>query len=311
MGLQSKPGSGANVAIYSLHHSSIGKSTQAQPHTAAAHVDYITRKSALSRALSARMPDGKRSAMGFARTTEDRLRKNARVADKLMLALPRELNADQRAKLVARFAETVTQERAPWFAAIHDKGKDAQNPHCHLVIFDRDPATGKRVFGMSERGSTERLREIWETESNAALERAGRKERVDRRRLELQGSERRPTIHVGVRARQLVRNNYSPQSRERRVRNNCQARTAFRTVAYPALDTGRLRLEHNIHIRRLNMLASRAKDREADYWRAIDQDALLRDIRELKRLHAVLRYGPDGVTPVRSRDEGPDRGRDF
>lgn len=311
MGLQSKPGWGPNVAIYSLHHSSIGKSTQAQPHTAAAHVDYITRKSALSRALSARMPDSKRGAMEFARTTEDRLRKNARVADKLMLALPRELNADQRAKLVSRFAENVTQERAPWFAAIHDKGKDAQNPHCHLVIFDRDPATGKRVFGMSERGSTERLREIWETESNAALERAGRKERIDRRRLDLQGSERRPTIHVGVRARQLLRDNLTPQSRDRRQRNHCQARSRFRTVAYPTLDGGRLRLEHNIQIRRLNMLASRAKDREEDYWKAIDQDALLRDIRELKRIHAVLRYGPDGMTPVRTRDETRELGPDF
>lgn len=299
------------MAIYSLHHTSIGKSTQAQPHTTAAHIDYITRKSALSRAESARMPDNKRNAMEFARTTEDRLRKNARVADKLMLALPRELNSDQRAQLVSRFAEAVTGQRAAWFAAIHDKGKDAQNPHCHLVIFDRDPETGRRVFGMSEKGSTERLREIWEKEANSALMRAGRKERIDRRRLELQGIERRPTIHVGVRARQLLRDNHSPQSRDRRQRNNCQARSAFRTVAYPALDSGRLRLEHNVSIRRSNMFASRVKDTEADYWKAIDQDALLRDIRELKRLHAVLQYGPDGVTPLRSRDENPERGRDF
>jgi len=36
------------VAIYSLHHTPVGKSTQAQPYTAAAHTRYITRKDALS-----------------------------------------------------------------------------------------------------------------------------------------------------------------------------------------------------------------------------------------------------------------------
>ncbi|TBF85699.1 hypothetical protein [Rhizobium leguminosarum] len=53
-----------------------------------------------------------------------------------------------------------------------------------------------------------------------------------------------------------------------------------------------------------NMFASRAADREKEYWAAIDQDSFTRDIRELKRLHAVLQRGPDGITLMRSRDEG-------
>ncbi|KQZ99803.1 hypothetical protein ASD74_23870 [Rhizobium sp. Root564] len=257
------------------------------------------------------MPDNKQNAMAFARTSEDDLRKNGRVADKLMIALPRELNAEQRADIVTRFAEQVTDGRASWLAAIHDKGKDSQNPHCHLVIFDRDTTTGRRVFGMSDKGSTERLRQLWEQHANDALARANRVERIDRRRLDKQGKGRRPTIHIGVRARHLMRDNRVPVSRNRQFSNHCQARSRFRTVAYPALDNGRLRLEHNIQIRSANMFASRKTNSEKEYWEAIDKDVLLRDIRELKRLHAVLRYGPDGLTPIRMRDEQPNRGLDF
>lgn len=292
------------MAIYSLHHSSIGKSKQIQPYTAGAHISYISRKSAASRFESGRMPIEPRRAAADISNNEDHLRKNARVADKILLALPRELTADQRAALVRDFAETVTDGRAGWFAAFHDKGKDVHNPHCHLLVCDRDTETGKRVFGTSEKGSTERLRILWEQKANAALARASRPERIDRRTLEAQGVTRRPTIHVGVRSGQLIRMNYAISSRDRRVANHCQARSPYRSVAYPAIDHGKLRLEHNISIRRQNMFASRAVDREKEYWEAIDEASFTRDIRELKRLHAVLRRGPDGVTPMRWRDEG-------
>lgn len=290
------------MAIYSLHHSSIGKSTQDAPYTAGAHINYITRESAASGCVARRMPGEAVKAAAFFREREDALRKNARVADKLMLALPRELDATKRQALVAEFAEAITGGRAPWFAAFHDKGKDEKNPHCHLVIHDRDASTGKRVFGMSEKGSTQRLRVLWQEHANAALARAGRDERIDHRSLEAQGIGRNATIHVGVRSRQLLRRNWVPASRERILRNHCQARSRSRAVAYPAIDAGKLRLFHNIEIRRANMFASRATDTEEDYWKAIDEEAFLRDIRELRRLNAVLEYGPDGVTPQRSRE---------
>ncbi|MDA9497726.1 hypothetical protein XI05_09545 [Bradyrhizobium sp. CCBAU 11357] len=59
MGLQGKPAhrrTGARVAIYSLHHTPVGKSTQAQPYTAAAHIRCISRKDALSAIRQARFP---------------------------------------------------------------------------------------------------------------------------------------------------------------------------------------------------------------------------------------------------------------
>lgn len=297
---------GVIVAIFSLHHSSIGKSTQGMAYTAAAHIDYITRESALGRLEVRGIPETKRDAMAFMVRAEDRCRANGRVADKLLLALPRELSASQRADLVRGFAEAISKGRAPWFAAFHDKGKDAKNPHCHLLLHDRDPDTGRRVFQTTEKGSTERLRQLWQHHANMALEKAGRNERIDHRTLQAQGIRRRPTIHIGVRARELVRQNYRAMSRERTVRNHCQAHSTMRKVAYPAIDCGKLRLSHSIDIRRSNLFASRAENREADYWASIDEDAFLRDIREMKRLHAVLEYGADGETILRARDERRD-----
>lgn len=298
------------MAIYSLNHKSIGKSTQQRPYTAGAHVNYITRTKALGRLDGARLPVSKDGARAFFNRAEDSSRANGRIADKIMLALPRELTPAQRYELVRSFAEDVTGGRGAWLAAHHDKGKDAANPHCHLIIRDQDPATGKRVFGMSERGSTQRLREMWQAHANRALERAGRSERIDARTLKAQGLERRPTIHVGVRARQLVGRHARMRSRPRMIRNSCQARSRERMVDYPAIDGGQLRLARNVEIRRSNMFASRAEHREREYWAAIDEDAFRRDIRELKRLNAVLQFGDDGRTPMRWRDEALSKGRD-
>lgn len=291
------------VAIYSLHHSSIGKSTQQQPFTAAAHIKYICRDSAVSAVLSARMPASRGKAMGYLRNVETASRKNARIADKILLALPKELNQSQRSKLVAGFANGVTKGRAPWFAAIHDKGKDQQNPHCHLVISDRDPDTGKRVAKLSEVGSTKMLRVLWQDYANRALEAAGRNERIDHRTLAAQGIRRKATIHIGVRASELARSRRRVTSRNRLVRNHCQAKSGTRAVNYPAIDVGKMRLAHNIEVRRGNLLKSREVGTEQEYWQAIDEDAFVRDINTLKRLHAVLERSDDGRSLMRGRDE--------
>ena len=139
MGLVPKPGAlhgfpdGA-VAIFSLNHRPIGKSTQAQPNTAGAHVGYITRPRAASHVEGRGVPTDPREAREYFNGEEAADRKNARVADKVMLALPKELNPEQRLGLVRGYAEEVTQGRAPWLAAFHDQGKDANNPHLAVTM---------------------------------------------------------------------------------------------------------------------------------------------------------------------------------
>jgi hypothetical protein len=276
------------VAIYSLHHSTVGKSTQAEPFTASAHIAYITRARACTKVLGARMPEGATEAQQWLAKEELADRKNARVIDKVMLALPKELGKEQRAALVEAFAERITQGKASWLGAIHDRGKDGANPHCHLVIRDRDVTTGKAVARLSagprdrkkaglEPNSTEYLRKTWEECANLALGKAERPERIDRRSLKARGLEREPTIHEGVRARQMVKEGNRPQSKPVNARNSVLARTKQRVVNYSAIDGGKSRVEHNRVLRR-RMLAAQAKENQKDHWAAIDADRMNQEL---------------------------------
>lgn len=267
------------MAIYSLHHSAIGKAGQKQPHTAAAHVRYITRARALTRVEGARMPTEQKDAVAFLVQGEDSDRANARVIDKVMLALPRELNAEQRVALVRAYAESVTQGRASWLAAFHEAEKDAENPHVHLVIRDRDPETGRRVAMLSEKGSTERLRLLWEKHANQALEQARRPERIDRRTLEAQGIKRKPTIHEGVRARRARRRGRTLRSRTRQMPNAALAKSRSRAVDYPRIDRGQTREAYNEGVR------GRRRDSAQDLWAAYDDETLAREMAELRAIH--------------------------
>lgn len=212
------------------------------------------------------MPTKSVQARAWFRKQEREDRSNARVADKVLLALPRELSAAQRAEMVREFAEAVTVGKASWLAAFHETGEDRHNPHVHLVVRDRDPETGKRACGMSERGSTERLRELWERHANAALESAGWVERIDRRTLKAQGIERSPTIHEGLSARDMEERRIAVRSKSRERRNAPGARSKSRTINYRKLDKNRSRPAYNRFIR----------ETQTDYWVALDRDAVVR-----------------------------------
>lgn len=200
------------MAIYHLTHRKVGRSTHAAG-TAGAHVAYITRASACRAIIAEHIPKAVPGSRGGAArawmdAAEAADRKNARVIDKLEIALPLELDQAQRVELVRAFVRDLAGGKAvPFFAAIHDKAgtKDEAQPHAHVVLRDRDPVTGKgRVIGMSEKGSTERAREIWEQVCNEALRDAGHSARIDRRSLADQGvTDRKPQEHHGVRARHI------------------------------------------------------------------------------------------------------------
>ncbi|WP_290984272.1 MobA/MobL family protein [Hyphomicrobium sp.] len=255
------------MAIYSLRLLPIGKTTQRRPFTAGAHIRYIMRRGAVTHHMAARMPDTSREAIRWLRAEERADRKNARVADKLVLALPRELDPDQRVELVRGFAETLTQGRASWFAAIHANGKDRDNPHCHLLVRDRDVATGERVVmfsagakevklrahrGKSPPTTLKMIRELWARTANEALRCAGRSERIDHRRLVDQGDYRRAQVHEGPNVRAMHRRGARPVSKERVVRNPAIRRKgmpATRVVPYADIDQGLSRVEYNASLK--------------------------------------------------------------
>lgn len=184
------------IAIYSLNIRSIGKTTHAA-RTAGAHIRYIARPTAQPEIIGERMPTEPRAARRWLDQQERDDRKNARVIDKITLALPRELSRRRRRALIQSFGERLTDGRASWLAAIHQDGTDADNPHAHFVLRDRDMQTGKRVAQLSEKGAADRVRLLWENAVNDALEAAGSVQRVDRRSHAARGLETAPTRHRG------------------------------------------------------------------------------------------------------------------
>ena len=184
------------MAIYSLNMRSVGKSTHA-PRSAGAHLRYITRLGAQAEVLAERMPEGRNAARAWLDWQERADRKNARVIDKLIMALPRELHPLQRRKLVRVFSERLTKGVVSWFVAIHQAGKDTGNPHCHLVIRDRDPVTVKRVAMLSEKGACKRVRQLWEETCNEFLRKAGMRQRISCRSHQARGIDHAPTRHRG------------------------------------------------------------------------------------------------------------------
>ncbi len=130
-------------------------------------------------------------------------RKNSRVAREVIIALPYELNAEQRESLTRDMAAYLVEKyRVAVDVAIHapvDKdGHDPRNHHAHLLFTTRELTP--EGFGAKTRilddkitgpQQIEIIREVWETLANDALSRAGHSDvNIDRRTLEAQGIER-------------------------------------------------------------------------------------------------------------------------
>ena len=180
------------MAIASINHKSIGKKTH-PPRTASAHLRYVLRASACDEVLATNMPMpeiGSRGGLAkqWLEEHEDTSRKNARVIDKLMIALPIELTQPQRVELLHAYVEDITGgEEISWLAALHDQ--DSHNPHVHMIFRDKGLRSGKRVVEFSEKGSTQRLRERWQQICNEHLAQAGFDARIDVRSLKVQREE--------------------------------------------------------------------------------------------------------------------------
>lgn len=159
-----------------MQHRFIGKSGQKAPYHMVEHLSYITRNGACEYTYSYKMPRGFHRAAEWIRRHEDGLRKNGRVGDKLTLTLAygTELKHAQHAAIA--FGMRAGQGRAPFYVAIHDF--NSENPHAHIIFFDRDYETGERVFGTTKRGSTERLKGLWTKVQNDVLEKHGYDVRV-------------------------------------------------------------------------------------------------------------------------------------
>ncbi|MCC9003872.1 MAG: MobA/MobL family protein, partial [Candidatus Competibacter sp.] len=140
-------------------------------------------------------------------------RKNSTVAREFEIALPAELDAEQRQRLAVDFAhELVLRHGCAVDVAIHRPGRDgdSRNHHAHVLLTTRR---------LTAAGFTEKTRELddlktgeigrWRARfadlQNERLREAGVEVRVDHRSLEAQAIDREATIHLGPTATALER----------------------------------------------------------------------------------------------------------
>ena len=167
---------------------------------------------------------------------------NAQTARSMLFALPRELTDEQNLALVRDFCQKeFVDEGMVCNFFYHDKGDG--NPHVHIMLTLRAMdengkwlPKSKNVYALDENGNRIRApngswkrvkvdtvdwnerkygeiwRQDWAAAQNAALEAAGRMERVDMRSLERQGVEDRlPQKHLGSTASALERKGVSSE----------------------------------------------------------------------------------------------------
>lgn len=129
------------------------------------------------------------------RVEQAETRKNSQVAREIRVALPAELSPAERVDLVRGFCQREFVDRGMVAdIALHAPGRagDDRNHHAHILLTTRE--IGPEGFEAKNRGWNavevlEGWRAAWAKDSNHALERSGREERVDHRTLEAQRNE--------------------------------------------------------------------------------------------------------------------------
>ena len=122
-------------------------------------------------------------------------RKNSQVAREIRVALPAELDRNERIALVRDFCQRSFVDRGMVAdIALHAPGRegDERNHHAHILLTTRE--IGPEGFGAKNRDWNakeflEDWREAWARDSNHALERCGHEVRIDHRTLEAQREE--------------------------------------------------------------------------------------------------------------------------
>ncbi len=162
--------------------------------------------------------------------------KRGRPAREVLIALPCELDADQRLALAREMtADLVERYGVAAQLAVHapDRGGDQRNHHAHILLttrrYNHDGLGAKsqlewsntqlKAAGLPKAGDElKAMRARYAAMQNAALERANVAARVDHRSLADQGIDRVPQVHVSNYGTQMIRRG-TPEHSERAMLN--------------------------------------------------------------------------------------------
>ena len=197
----------------------VGKAGKAGPHAAyiareGQYADRLERGEKLEATEAGNMPAWAQSnPQAFWQAADAFERKNGTTYREMEIALPRELDADQRAALVREFVRQEIGDRHAYQWAIHTPtAADGQEqPHVHLMFSERQrdgierdpeqyfkrynakapekggarkgygPSAGQTLTKAERAAELKELRGRWEAMCNAHLERAGVEQRIDMR----------------------------------------------------------------------------------------------------------------------------------
>ena len=135
-------------------------------------------------------------------------RNTAQLAREMLLALPTELDHDQKQKLVREYVQTHFVKRG-MIADIAYHDFDSHNPHAHVLLTMREITAdgfGTKNRTWNNKKLISEWREQWANHVNRDLEQAGHDARVDHRSLKEQGIDRVPQVHLGPVVCEMERN---------------------------------------------------------------------------------------------------------
>lgn len=251
------------MALFSFRHSvktfsekRERESRKAEVGQTAGHLRYITRPKAASVIVRERVCSDKN--IEVAKAAEDEAqRKKGRVCERFCVALPVEATRAQKEALVRAFGDALTEGKAGYIAAVHDKhGNDVSNPHFHMAAFDHYVRNGGRgrprsTLGMARKNAVERTAKLWADTHNRLMAEwgYGPECRIDHRSFAERGIDKIPQIHEGPASRAMVEKCIAPDSKEE----------------WRRVDDGHTRAEANQVIKEINQM------KEADYAKRDDR----------------------------------------
>lgn len=136
-------------------------------------------------------------------------RKDAQLAREFILAVPPELSADAQFQTAVDWARQELVAKGMIAEVSLHHSKTGNNPHVHILCtmrkLDGEKFSPKKATEWNDVALLVQQRESWANAVNAALEKAGRPERVDHRSLKERGIDREPEPKIGVAATAMKR----------------------------------------------------------------------------------------------------------
>lgn len=246
-------------------------------------------------------------------------RKNSTVAREYEIALPEELNQDQRQALALEFARHLADRYGVAAdVAIHAPGRggDHRNHHAHILTTTRQIAQGgelgAKTRSLDDRrsGEVEHIRAAWGHLVNQALERAGHSSRVSHKSLEGQGINQNPGIHWGPTVAAMERRGL-PTDRGQLHRELVQDRgrraAEVELTAAERIAAGLARVQSKVgqHQAAQASAAAQARQQELDRARAV-KEVEIKTKREQERQEKLQKEKQEAE---KAKDRGSGMGR--